>query len=163
MKIAVYPGSFDPVTNGHLDVIQRSAKVFDKVIVGVLDNAAKKPVFTSQEREEMLRQVTAGIKNVEVYSFSGLLVDFMKRFDSAVIIKGLRTISDFEYEFQMALLNKSLNPDVETFFMMTDSKYSYISSSMVKEVARWGGSIDEFVPCDIIEVINRRLSGKNRQ
>ncbi len=163
MKIAVYPGSFDPVTNGHLDVIQRSAKVFDKVIVGVLDNAAKKPVFTSQEREEMLRQVTAGIKNVEVYSFSGLLVDFMKRFDSAVIIKGLRTISDFEYEFQMALLNKSLNPDVETFFMMTDSKYSYISSSMVKEVARWGGSIDEFVPCDIIEVINRRLSGENRQ
>ncbi len=163
MKIAVYPGSFDPVTNGHLDVIQRSAKVFDKVIVGVLDNAAKKPVFTSQEREEMLRQVTAGIENVEVYSFSGLLVDFMKRFDSAVIIKGLRTISDFEYEFQMALLNKSLNPDVETFFMMTDSKYSYISSSMVKEVARWGGSIDEFVPCDIIEVINRRLSGENRQ
>lgn len=163
MKIAVYPGSFDPVTNGHLDVIQRSAKVFDKVIVGVLDNAAKKPAFTSQEREEMLRQVTAGIENVEVYSFSGLLVDFMKRFDSAVIIKGLRTISDFEYEFQMALLNKSLNPDVETFFMMTDSKYSYISSSMVKEVARWGGSIDEFVPCDIIEVINRRLSGENRQ
>ena len=163
MKIAVYPGSFDPVTNGHLDVIQRSAKVFDKVIVGVLDNAAKKPVFTSQEREEMLRQVTAGIENVEVYSFSGLLVDFMKRFDSAVIIKGLRTISDFEYEFQMALLNKSLNPDVETFFMMTDSKYSYISSSMVKEVARCGGSIDEFVPCDIIEVINRRLSGENRQ
>lgn len=163
MKIAVYPGSFDPVTNGHLDVIQRSAKIFDKVIVGVLDNAAKKPVFTSQEREAMLRQVTAGIENVEVYSFSGLLVDFMKRFDSAVIIKGLRTVSDFEYEFQMALLNKSLDPEVETFFMMTNSKYLYISSSMVKEVARWGGSIDEFVPYDIIEVINNRLSGKSRQ
>lgn len=163
MKIAVYPGSFDPVTNGHLDIIRRSAKVFDKVIVGVLDNVAKKPMFTVQEREELLKKVTAGIANVEVYSFSGLLVDFMKRFDSAVIIKGLRTISDFEYEFQMALLNKSLNPDVETFFMMTDSKYSYISSSMVKEVARWGGSIDEFVPCDIIEVINKKFEEKNRK
>lgn len=116
MKIAVYPGSFDPVTNGHLDVIQRSAKIFDKVIVGVLDNAAKKPVFTSQEREDMLRQVTAGIENVEVYSFSGLLVDFMKRFDSAVIIKGVRTVSDFEYEFQMALLNKSLDPGGRNLF-----------------------------------------------
>ena len=122
-----------------------------------LDNALP------QEREELLKKVTAGIANVEVYSFSGLLVDFMKRFDSAVIIKGLRTISDFEYEFQMALLNKSLNPDVETFFMMTDSKYSYISSSMVKEVARWGGSIDEFVPCDIIEVINKKFEEKSRK
>lgn len=161
MKIAVYPGSFDPVTNGHLDIIRRSAKVFDKVIVGVLDNAAKKPVFTVCQREEMLKKVTASVENVEVYSFSGLLVDFMKRFDSAVIIKGLRTISDFEYEFQMALLNKSLNPDVETFFMMTDSKYSYISSSMVKEVARWGGSIDEFVPCDIIEEVRVKYQDKH--
>lgn len=162
MKIAVYPGSFDPVTNGHLDVIKRSAAVFDKVIVGVLDNAAKKPLFTVQEREEMLKRVVSGIKNVEVHSFSGLLVDFMKQFDSAVIIKGLRTISDFEYEFQMALLNKTLSPNVETFFMMTDSRYSYISSSMVKEVARWGGSIDEFVPCDIIEEIERKMSEKRK-
>ena len=163
MKIAVYPGSFDPVTNGHLDVIERSAAVFDKVIVGVLDNAAKKPLFTVQEREEMLKKVTSGIKNVEVHSFSGLLVDFMKQFDSAVIIKGLRTISDFEYEFQMALLNKTLSPTVETFFMMTDSRYSYISSSMVKEVARWGGSIDEFVPYDIMEEIKRKMSENGKQ
>ncbi len=157
MKIAVYPGSFDPVTNGHLDIIKRSANVFDKVIVGVLDNMAKKPMFTPEERVCMIKKVVADIENVEVYAFSGLLVDFMKQFDSAVIIKGLRTISDFEYEFQMALLNKSLNPDVETFFMMTDSKYSYISSSMVKEVARLGGGIDEFVPCDIIKEIDKKI------
>lgn len=157
MKIAVYPGSFDPVTNGHLDIIKRSANVFDKVVVGVLDNMAKKPMFTPEERVCMIKKVVADIENVEVYAFSGLLVDFMKQFDSAVIIKGLRTISDFEYEFQMALLNKSLNPDVETFFMMTDSKYSYISSSMVKEVARLGGGIDEFVPCDIIKEIDKKI------
>ncbi len=157
MKIAVYPGSFDPVTNGHLDVIKRSATVFDKVIVGVLDNMSKKPLFSPEERVDMIKRVTKGINNVEVYSFSGLLVDFMERFDSAVIIKGLRTFSDFEYEFQMALLNKSLNPNVETFFMMTDSKYSYISSSMVKEVVRLGGGIDEFVPSEIIKDIDKKM------
>lgn len=160
MKIAVYPGSFDPITNGHLDVIKRSAAVFDKVIVGVLDNMAKKPLFTPEERMNMAKKVVADIKNVEVYTFCGLLVDFMERFDSAVIIKGLRTVADFEYEFQMALLNKSLNPNIETFFMMTDSKYSYISSSMVKEVARLGGSIDEFVPHDIIGEIDRKMKSR---
>lgn len=157
MKIAVYPGSFDPVTNGHLDIIKRSAAVFDKVIVGVLDNMAKKPLFTPTERVDMLQRVTADIANVEVHEFSGLLVDFMSKFDSAVIIKGLRTISDFEYEFQMALLNKSLSKNAETFFMMTDSRYSYISSSMVKEVARLGGSIDEFVPYEIISEIDKKM------
>ena len=160
MKIAVYPGSFDPITNGHLDVIKRSAAVFDKVIVGVLDNMAKKPLFTPEERMNMAKKVVADIKNVEVYTFCGLLVDFMERFDSAVIIKGLRTVADFEYEFQMALLNKSLKPNIETFFMMTDSKYSYISSSMVKEVARLGGSIDEFVPHDIIGEIDRKMKSR---
>ncbi len=160
MKIAVYPGSFDPITNGHLDVIKRSAAVFDKVIVGVLDNMAKKPLFTPEERMNMAKKVVADIKNVEVYTFCGLLVDFMERFDSAVIIKGLRTVADFEYEFQMALLNKSLNPNIETFFMMTDSKYSYISSSMVKEVARFGGNIDEFVPHDIIGEIDRKMKSR---
>ena len=163
MKIAVYPGSFDPIKNGHLDVIKRSAAVFDKVIVGVLDNMAKKPLFTPEERVSMTKKVVSDIKNVEVYSFSGLLVDFMERFDSAVIIKGLRTVTDFEYEFQMALLNKSLNPNIETFFMMTDSKYSYISSSIVKEVARLGGSIDEFVPYDIIEEIDKKIKNGGRR
>ncbi len=157
MKIAVYPGSFDPVTNGHLDIIRRSARVFDKVIVGVLDNLSKKCMFTPEERKTLIEDATQDIDNVEVYCFSGLLVDFMQRFDSAVIIKGLRTVKDFEYEFQMALLNKSLNPEVETFFAMTDSKYSYISSSMVKEVFKLGGCIEEFVPPNVTKAMKEKM------
>ncbi len=157
MKIAVYPGSFDPVTNGHFDVIRRSAAVFDRVIVGVLDNGSKKALFTVAERMDMVRRVTRDIKNVQVDTFSGLLVDFMEAFDAKVIIKGLRTVSDFEYEFQMALLNKSLKPQMETLFMMTDSKYSYISSSMVKEVARLGGSLDELVCDDVAQILRNKL------
>jgi len=153
MNIAVYPGSFDPITNGHLDIIRRSAAVFDKVVVGVLENSSKTALFSAAERMKMIKQVTQDMENVEVESFAGLLVDFMKQVDAGVIIKGLRTVSDFEYEFQMALLNKSLCPDVETFFMMTDSRYSYISSSMVKEVAKWSGDLDELVPHDIIDML----------
>ena len=122
MKIAVYPGSFDPVTNGHLDIIKRASGVCDKVVVGVLNNANKSPMFTVGERMDMLRSVTADLKNVEVDSFSGLLVDFAKSHGAKVIIKGLRTVADFEYEFQMALLNKALNQDIETLFMRTNSK-----------------------------------------
>jgi len=156
MNIAVYPGSFDPITNGHLDIIRRSAAVFDKVVVGVLENSSKTALFSADERMEMIKTVTQGMENVEVSTFAGLLVDFMKRVDAGVIIKGLRTVSDFEYEFQMALLNKSLCPDVETFFMMTDSRYSYISSSMVKEVAKWRGNLDELVPHDIIGMLDKK-------
>ena len=154
MKTAVYPGSFDPVTYGHLDIIHRSAKVFDKVIVGVLENASKKALFSAEQRVEMIMTVAGDIGNVEAYCFKGLLVDFMDDFDATVIIKGLRSVTDFEYEYQMALLNKSLRPDVETFFMMTDSRYSYISSSMAKEVAKWGGKLDELVPQLVADKLN---------
>ena len=153
MRIAVYPGSFDPITNGHLDIIRRAAKVYDQVIVGVLNNISKKPVFSAQERLEMIREVTEEIPNVSSDTFTGLLVDFARQKNATVIIKGLRTVSDFEYEFQMALLNKALNPEYETMFMMTDTKYSYISSSMVKEVAKYNGELEGLVPPQLIQKI----------
>lgn len=156
MRIAVYPGSFDPITNGHLDIIQRASKLYDKVIVGVLDNNSKSPVFSSEERKQMIDTVIKPLKNVSCSTFSGLLVDFAKENKATVIIKGLRTVADFEYEFQMALLNKALNPEYETVFMMTDSRFSYISSSMVKEVAKYRGRLDEFVPPEILEKIRAK-------
>lgn len=156
MRIAVYPGSFDPITNGHLDIIRRAARIYDKLIVGVLDNINKKPVFTAQERCEMIRSVTADIENVDCDVFSGLLVDFTKQNNASVIVKGLRTVADFEYEFQMALLNKALNPEFETVFLMTDTKYSYISSSMVKEVAKYRGSLDGLIPHGISEKVKEK-------
>ncbi|OGO78412.1 MAG: pantetheine-phosphate adenylyltransferase [Clostridiales bacterium GWB2_37_7] len=150
MRIAVCPGSFDPVTNGHLDIIARASKMFDKVIVAVLKNSSKNSMFALEERVEMLRINSAGLGNVEVDSFSGLLIDFMKLKDAQIIIKGLRAVSDFEYEMQMALMNRKLDSNIETVFMMTSSKYSYLSSSLVKEVARHGGCIHGLVP-DLIE------------
>lgn len=156
MRVAVYPGSFDPITNGHLDIIKRASKVYDRVVVGVLDNINKKPLFTAEERREMINRVTADIENVECDAFSGLLVDFAKQKNATVIIKGLRTVADFEYEFQMALLNKALNPEYETMFMMTNSEYSYISSSMVKEVAKYNGCLEGFIPAAIIPDITNK-------
>ncbi len=150
MKICVYPGSFDPITNGHLDIIDRASKVFDKLIVAVLVNPGKNPVFTLEERVQLIKDSIGDAPNIEVDSFSGLLIDYMINKNSKIIIKGLRVVTDFEYEFQMALLNKNLNPDIETVFMMTNSKYSYLSSSMIKEIASLGANIDEFVP-DIIK------------
>ncbi len=156
MRIAVYPGSFDPITNGHLDIIERASRVYDKVVVGVLSNMSKRPLFTAEERVGMISRVTERLENVEVDSFTGLLVDFAKSKNATVIVKGLRTVADFEYEFQMALLNKALNPEYETMFMMTDSKYSYISSSMVKELAGFHGDLTGLVPCEIIEAIKEK-------
>ncbi len=159
MKVAVYPGSFDPVTNGHLDIIERSSKVCDKVVVGVLNNSNKTPLFDASERVDMLKDVTSHLPNVEVDSFSGLLVDFAASHGAKVIVKGLRTVADFEYEFQMALLNKTLNQEIETMFMMTNSKYSYISSSMVKELAGFNGDLTGLVPAQIINKIKEKYTG----
>lgn len=157
MRTAVYPGSFDPCTNGHLDVIKRAAKLFDRVVVAVLINNSKNPVFSVKEREEMLKTVTAEFKNVEVRSFSGLLVDFMKEMNSQVIIKGIRAVSDFEYEFQMALTNQALYEELETVFLHTSKEYMFLSSSIVKEIARYGGSLKGLVPSSLIPVIKSRF------
>lgn len=156
MNIAVYPGSFDPITNGHLDIISRGAKIYDKLIVAVLVNMDKKCLFDIKERVELIKKVTKDLDNVEVLSFEGLLVDFARIHNSKVILKGLRTVSDFEYEFQMALMNSKLDPDIETVFMMTSSAYSYVSSSSVKQVAKFGGNIKGLVPEELItEVMDR--------
>ncbi len=156
MQTAVYPGSFDPITCGHLDIIKRASRIYDRVVVGVLNNINKNPVYTADERASMIREVTRELGNVEVDTFTGLLVDFAKAKNAAVIIKGLRTVADFEYEFQMALLNKALDPEFETVFLMTDTKYSYISSSMVKEVAKYHGELSGLVPEPIIEYIQKK-------
>ena len=156
MRIAVYPGSFDPITNGHLDIIERASRVYDKLVVGVLSKASKTPLFSAEKRVEMIRLVTKHLDNVEVDTFTGLLVDFAASKNATVIVKGLRTVADFEYEFQMALLNKALNPEYETMFMMTNTKYSYISSSMVKELAGFHGDLTGLVPCEIIETIEEK-------
>jgi pantetheine-phosphate adenylyltransferase len=157
MSRAVYPGSFDPVTNGHLDVIERAAKVFDHLTVAVVRNLGKSPMFSVEERMALLRSSTAHLGNVSVDHFEGLLVDYLHSVHSKVVIKGLRAISDFEYEFQMALMNRKLDSDIETLFMMTHNRYSYLSSSLVKEVARLGGDIDDLVPEVVLPAIRSKL------
>lgn len=156
--IFVYPGSFDPITNGHLDVITRAARICDRLIVAVGSNEIKKPAFDVNERIDLIKCALEGRKDITVISFSGLLADFVKKMGSKTVIKGLRAMSDFEYEFQMALLNKNLEPDMETLFMMTSVNYSYLSSSAVKEIARNGGKIDGLVPECIKERIVKKLS-----
>lgn len=164
LKVWVYPGSFDPVTNGHLDIIDRASKLCDKLIIAVLINNNKNPSFSVEERITLLRNVLKDKQMVEIESFSGLLIDFMKVKKANVIIKGLRVGSDFEYELQMALLNKNQDPDVETLFMMTNINYSFLSSSSVKELARHGGKIDDLVPeCIKDEVLNKFKAKESRE
>jgi len=153
---AIYPGSFDPVTNGHLDLIDRGTKIFDHLIVAVLRNPEKDPLFSLQERMEMLREVTRPWANVEVDVFDGLLVDYVRRRKATVILRGIRAISDYEYELQMALMNRKLEPQIETVFMMPAEAYSYLSSRLVREIARLGGSIQGLVP----PVVEHRLRTK---
>ncbi len=157
MKVAICPGSFDPVTLGHLDIISRASGLFDKVIVAVLCNMDKNPSFTVQERIELLREVTAGYPNVEIDSFSGLLVDYAKEKGAVAVVKGLRAVSDFEYEFQMSMINKKLYPQVETVYLNTSQDYMYLSSSVVKQIASFGGDISMFVPSAIHDKIVDRL------
>ncbi|MCR2804966.1 pantetheine-phosphate adenylyltransferase [Paenibacillus soyae] len=155
-RIAVYPGSFDPVTNGHLDIIQRSAKQFDRLIVAVLNNTSKTPLFTIEERKQLLAEVTQDIPNVEIDSFRDLLVRFVRGKDADVIIRGIRSVTDFEYELQMASTNHQLDGEIDTMFMMTNPKYSYLSSSIVKEIAKFNGEVRELVP----PAVEARLKAK---
>lgn len=157
MKIAIYPGSFDPVTSGHLNIIRRAANIFDKLIVCVMVNAGKNPMFTLEEREELIRRITQDLPNVEVDCSNELLADYAKRKGSCVIVKGLRAGSDFENEFQMALVNRKLNPELDTMFLTADSQYMYLSSSMVKELGRYGADLSDFLPEAIIPDFCKKL------
>ena len=157
MRIGVYPGSFDPATLGHLDIIQRASRLFDKLIVAPMINGEKHSSFTMEEKVDFLQRMTHDLPNVEVESFSGLLADYVKEKNACAIVKGLRAVSDFEYEFQMALANKKLNPDVDTVFLMTGQKYLFLSSTIVRDIARHGGDITGFVPEEIREDIMKKL------
>lgn len=157
MKTAVYPGSFDPITSGHLNIIRRAANIFDKLIVCVMVNAGKNPMFTLEEREELIRRVTLDLPNVEVDCANELLADYARRRGSCVIVKGLRAGSDFENEFQMALVNRKINPELDTMFLTADSQYMYLSSSMVKELGNYGAELSDFLPEEIIPDFRRKL------
>ncbi len=159
MRIGVYPGSFDPVTFGHLDIIERASLMFDRLIVGVLVNNEKRPLFSADERVNMLRIATRHLPNVEVRGFQGLLVDFAKEVGSTVIVRGLRAVTDFEYELQMAQMNRTLDPSLDTVFLNTDLRYAYLSSSLVKEVASFDGDISSFVP----DFVARQVAEKNKK
>ncbi|MCA0384221.1 MAG: pantetheine-phosphate adenylyltransferase [Firmicutes bacterium] len=161
MRIAVYPGSFDPVTLGHLDIIERSCKLFDKVIVAVMINSSKRPMFSVDERVALLREATKNLPNVSVDCHEGLLIDYLKKADAKILVKGLRAISDFESEFQMASVNQKLCPEVETVFIMTRTEYMYLSSSIVKEVGTLGGDITNFVTENVRVAIEQKVGGKS--
>ena len=161
MRIGVCPGSFDPVTNGHVDIFLRASKMFDLVIVAVFHNPNKKPIFTMEERVEMLNLATKDISNIKVDSFSGLLYDYVLQQNSKFIVRGLRALSDFEYEFQRALLIKKIVPEIETIFMMTSNEYSFVSSSSIKELAKFGGPITGLVPECLEEKITKRIREKS--
>jgi len=162
MLRAIYPGSFDPVTNGHIDIIKRAASIADELIVGVLQNKAKTPLFSVEERVIILREVTKNMKNVKIIPFEGLLIDFAAQMDAKVIVRGLRAITDFEYELQMSQTNRKLNADIETLFLTTSLEYSFLSSTTVKEVASFGGDISQFVPEFVAEKVTEKIKEKRR-
>ena len=159
MARALCPGSFDPPTNGRINVIERAARLFDHVVVGILANPGKEPLFTVEEREEMLSEAISHIENVEIETFSGLLVDFAAERDLSVIVKGLRAVSDFEYELQMAQMNSNLSPGLDTIFVTTMPSWAFLSSSLVKQVARYGGSVDGLVPPGVSKALKERFAG----
>ena len=160
MLRAIYPGSFDPVTYGHMDIINRSCKIVDELIVGVLCNKAKMPLFSVEERVKMLKEVTGGLSNVRIVPFDGLLVDFASRMDACLIIRGLRAITDFEYELQMSQTNHKLEPKVETMFLTTSIQYSYLSSTTVREIAAFGGDLSQFVPEAVAVELKKKMNTK---
>lgn len=157
MSIAVYPGSFDPVTAGHLDIIERSSKVFDKLVIAVLVNSEKTPLFTTEEKVDMIREVTKHLDNVEVTSFSGLLVDFAREQNANVSVRGLRAVTDFEYELQIAQINSKLNKELDTMFFTTSIEYAYVSSTIVKEIASYGGDVSDMVPPYVEECLKKKF------
>jgi pantetheine-phosphate adenylyltransferase len=156
-RIAVYPGTFDPITNGHIDLVSRAARVFTKVIVAIAESPHKQPLLSLDERISLSRNELSGLENVEVLGFSNLLVEFVQQIGAGVLIRGLRAVSDFEYEFQLASMNRHLAPDVETLFMTPDEEYSFISSSLVKEIARLDGDVSEFVSDEVRQAMRRRF------
>ena len=157
MKIAICPGSFDPITKGHVDIIERTSKLFDKVYAVVMVNPAKKPTFTTEERVDMIKKCTAHLENVEAESFEGLIADYARQKDAHTLGKGLRAVTDFEYEFQQALTNKKLNSDLETLFMVTNQEYMYLSSTIVRQIAEFGGDIEQFVPHEIKDELIKKM------
>ena len=163
MLRAVYPGTFDPITNGHMDVIARGSRMFDELIVAVSDNPAKDPTFTIQERVGVIKELTKSMPNVKVDTFQGLAVDYVRSLASRVILRGIRTISDFEYEFQMALMNRAIAPDIETIFVMTCEKYAYISSHLTKEAASFGADLRPFVPRIVEDMLKTKLRRPRRR
>jgi len=157
-RVAVCPGSFDPITYGHLDIIERASRVFDKVYISVLKNSSKEGLFTPQERVDMIEEVTKHLENVEVRQFNGLLIDFCHQVGARAIVRGLRAVSDFEYEMQLTSMNRKLDSDIETIYMMTNNNYSFISSSIVKEVAKYGGKIEDVVPPYIANLLEEKFN-----
>lgn len=157
-KIAVVPGSFDPITNGHLDIIKRATDVFDKVYVAVLNNSSKRPLFTVEERIELIAEATKSLPNLSIESSTGLLIDYAKEKKAQAIVRGLRAVSDFEYEMQITSMNRVLDENIETFFIMTKNQYSFLSSSIVKEVAKYGGNVSELVPAPVAQALKEKYN-----